>query len=186
MSCALAGVPFVDVYLEHRGWITRYVASRVMEYYAVEDLVQETFLRALAQSGDYDGTVDGIGSWLTGRAACAVGDYVLDRRAYLRAGHEVHRQLRLPAPVPYRRLVAKGERQFPAPPLLAPRLPLRADLAVALSRLPETQRRTIQLRFLEGLTLDVCADLLGVKQITIVRRQRQALAALRSSTAVAS
>ena len=161
MSVSLAGVPMEEIYAEHRNSIRRYIDRHVIDLHVVDDLVQDTFLRAIAQADKFDLDADKILPWLTGHAACAVGDYVWSQRRYLRTARTVHREREPASPV--RRDLTDGR------------------LAEALARLPEVQRRTIQHRVLDGLSLNTTAELMGVRQNAVVVRQRRALAALRES-----
>jgi RNA polymerase sigma-70 factor (ECF subfamily) len=170
VSVSLAGIPFEDIYLEHRAGIADYVGCRVRDRGIVDDLVQDAFLRAIVHADQYTGDEDGIRPWLTGQAACAVGDYMWSQRRYLRAACTVLREV-------WSETAEIVARTAPAVPV---------NLAEALARMPETQRRTIQFRVLEGMSLNHVAAEMGCTQNTVVVRQRRALAALRQFAGVTS
>lgn len=163
MSGSLAGVAFEDLYTEHAPGLARYVERRVVDD-VVDDLVQDAFLRAMRLADQYTGDAAGVRAWLTGHAACAVGDYLWSARSQKRAAHAVQREREtLPRPAED---VTDGA------------------LAEALARLPEDQRRCVQLRLLDGLSISTVAQLLGVNPGTVSRRQARALAQLRANLQV--
>ena len=58
-------------------------------------------------------------------------------------------------------------------------LPDRLDLISTLSRLPDRERRIVELKFLDGLSQVEIASRLGISQMHVSRLQRQALSKLR-------
>ena len=68
----------------------------------------------------------------------------------------------------------------------SPDLDLRRDLTTALAALPKGQRAVIVLRYVEDLTEAQTADVLGCSVGTVKSQSSRALAALRSSPALAT
>lgn len=57
----------------------------------------------------------------------------------------------------------------------------RLDLAAAMERLPETDRRLLELRYFKGLTQTAAAPMLGMTQVQVSRREKKLLLALREA-----
>ncbi len=53
------------------------------------------------------------------------------------------------------------------------------DLGAALARLPEADRRLLELRYFKGLTQSVTAEHLNMTQVQVSRREKKLLLRLR-------
>ncbi len=85
LAAAQAGDPaaFAAIYREHRDEIHRYIARRIPSPETVEDLVQETFLRAWRRIGTYTWTGRPVGAWLVTIARNLVTDHFKSSRVRL-------------------------------------------------------------------------------------------------------
>ncbi len=84
-----------------------------------------------------------------------------------------------------RRWNAEHPSEVPEQPAGAPDLDLRRDLVSALAGLPKGQRAVVVLRYVEDLTEAQTADVLGISVGTVKSQASRALAALRTSPALA-
>ena len=125
-----------QLYTAHYSAIYRYVAFRVFEPEAAEDLAAEVFLEAVRGIGRYHYRGTPFRAWLYRLAHNLTAD---ERRRRLRRGL-------LEAPVPERESAS-------AAPDFAAAADLRRDLRAALVQLTEDQQQVIILRFLEDLSL---------------------------------
>lgn len=127
---------FAQLYRSHRDLITRYVWVRVHHRDAVDDLVHDTFVDALAKLATAD---DDVVSWLLRLASRACYRHSWSNRRHIRAAYELHAQpfpTAAPAPDPQR-------------------IELRAAL-IAAAPLTDNQRQALQLR-LDGCSREVAA-----------------------------
>jgi RNA polymerase sigma-70 factor (ECF subfamily) len=161
-----------DFYLPR---IHGFVARRLADRAAVEDVTAMTFERALAaiRSGRFaDGA---FGGWLYRVAANAVIDHVRRSRRSIPFGHRA-----IDADREGRDERTLGDER--AERALAAALD-RDELRRALRRVPEHHRRLLVLRYLDGLTTDELCALLDCSPATLAVRHHRALAAVRSTLA---
>ncbi len=158
-----------DFYLPR---IYGFIARRLGDREAAEDVTAMTFERALSAVRRDDFRNEAFGGWLYRVAANAVVDHV--RRS--------------------RRTVPLGWRASDAGPDDGPERTLgderaardlaatldRDQLGRALAELPEAPRRLLVLRFLDGLDTQELAAVLGCSAATVAVRQHRALRALRA------
>jgi RNA polymerase sigma-B factor len=111
-------------------------------------------------------------------AAYAVPTVLGEMRHHLRDRSTVLRGAR-GAQRPVLEELEEGWAADPSPPAAYERVELRQLLLPQLARLPEDERAVLLLRFLDGLTQDAVADLLGVSQAHVSRLQARALERLR-------
>lgn len=158
-----------DFYLPR---IHGYIARRIGDRAAAEDLTAVTFERALSAVRREDFRNESFGGWLYRVAGNAVIDHV--RRS--------------------RRTIPLGQRATDGGPDDGPESTIgderaardlataldRDELARALGALPEPQRRILVLRYLDGLTTDEQCAVLGCSPATLAVRHHRALRALRA------
>ncbi len=161
MRAAQAGdaEAFAALYERYVDRLYRYIYYRVGNRTEAEDLTEQVFLKAWEAIRRYEERGVPFGAWLFRLAHNLVIDHYRTTR-------------------PTQSLEATGG-PTPADPdrLLSLRLEL-ADLQQALARLPEEQQAVIILRFLEGLSHQEVARLLGKSEGAVRVIQHRALAAL--------
>jgi RNA polymerase sigma-70 factor, ECF subfamily len=133
---------FARVYDEHVWRVYGFVAYRLGDRYAAEDLTQATFERALRAWSRFDRRRASEGTWLLVIARNLLIDHYRRDRARLIEPIDEH-----PAPV-----VPGPEERFATSP----------ELAGALARLSDRDREVLALRFGGDLTGPEIADLLGL------------------------
>jgi RNA polymerase sigma-70 factor (ECF subfamily) len=142
----------------HRVWA--FVIRRTENRADAEDVTSEVFRRALENLGGYEWRGTPFAAWLFQIAANALANRW-----------------------------AKAGRESPLPDELAPRRELAepdADLEQhtmlfqLVGRLPEAQRRVIELRFIEGRSLTEAGQELGKTEGAIKQLQRRAIENLRA------
>jgi RNA polymerase sigma-70 factor (ECF subfamily) len=150
---------FGELYRAYAGNVRRYVAARMRERDrdAVPDLVQDTFCAALRE---LDRAHDDVPGWLIQLAARMCTRHSWSQRRYLRAALTLGEQ--------QRRHSAAGP--APAPATATPRL-----IAQALAELDPDERRTLQLRFLDGQPRQVTARLMDCSLWAVRQTQKRAL-----------
>jgi RNA polymerase sigma-70 factor, ECF subfamily len=158
---------FGDIYRAYSGAVRRYVTARMgrRDRDAVPDLVQDTFCAALHE---LHRAHDDVPGWLIQLAARMCTRHSWSRRRYLRAALTIGEQQRRHAAAP-----------VPAPAATTPRL-----VAQALAELDPDERRTLQLRFLDGQPRQVTARLMDCSQWTVGQTQRRALRRLAARLSV--
>jgi RNA polymerase sigma-70 factor (ECF subfamily) len=146
-----------ELYRRHRGTVRGYVLGRIARADDADDVVQETFLRAAQQAGDYRAE-NGyrVPVWLCWQAGAQLREYGRrDLHPYLAAARAAREQMRRP--------VTQTAEQREATPLSEP-------VQAALERLTPGERRAIQLRYLVGLSPDQAAEIVGVRKRSFHRR----------------
>ena len=149
---------FGQLYARHADSVRRYVAVRMRERDrdAVPDLVQDTFTAALEELHHAHDDVQG---WFIQLAAKMCTRHGWRQRSYLRSVLTVAEQQRSQAAtVP-----------VPAAPVT------RQRLAHALAALDPQERRTVQLRYLDGHAQQTTAQLMACSRWAVRRRQQRAL-----------
>jgi RNA polymerase sigma-70 factor (ECF subfamily) len=146
-----------EVYRRHRGVVRGFVLGRIARGDDADDVVQETFLRAAKQAGDYR-AAEGrrVPQWLCYLAGGKLIDY--GRREvhpYLAAARGAREQLRRP--------VTQSAEAREA-------TPLSERVQAALGTLTPGERRAIQLRYIDGLGPDQAAEIVGVRKRSFHRR----------------
>jgi RNA polymerase sigma-70 factor (ECF subfamily) len=179
-SDASAFAELYDFYLPR---IYGFIARRVGERAAAEDLTAMTFERALGTLRRGDFRNESFGGWLYRVASNAIVDHVRhDRRTVsLAAG----------------RAARAGDGQATEEPREDPLALIGDDAATAaftaaldrdvvrraLTRLPDAQRRVLVLKFFDGLEIEEMCGVLGCSRATFAVRLHRALRALRDAIA---
>lgn len=148
-----------DFYLPR---IYGFVQRRVREHSVSEDITATTFERALAALRGGRFRNDAFGGWLYRVAANAVIDHVRAARRLT--------------------VAADADAIDPAPDALAAALD-HDDLRRAMSRLSETHRRVLALRFFDDLDPVEAGAVLGCSRRTFAVKLHRAIAALRVALA---
>ncbi len=151
----------VDRLLADSRWLTN-LARRLVGEDQAADLHQEVALAAL----QHPGTV--------GRSWLATVAHHLATTLRRRRSAERRRVDALPMPDP-----------VPSPTELVATAELQQRAVAAVLALPEAQRDTVLMRFLEGLSVQATARAMDVPEETVRTRQRRALATLRAQLAPA-
>jgi RNA polymerase sigma-70 factor (ECF subfamily) len=120
----------------------------------LEDLVQDTFLRAVLTAEDFAPEATPAGAWLCGCAALALSDFFRKQRFGHRAA------VRIAVDAIRRGSVESDEARESRP--VSPRV------VTALAQLTPGQRRAMQLRYLDGLSSAAAAAVVGSRPATIV------------------
>jgi RNA polymerase sigma-70 factor, ECF subfamily len=145
---------FLDLYDRHFHRVWAYVIRRARNRAEAEDVTSEVFRRALEKLGNYEWRGVPFLAWL----------------------------LRIAANIQADRWQRAGKESGDAPPESAvpePDLERRAMLFQLVDRLPEIQRRVIELRYIEEQSLIEIAAALGKTEGAIKQLQRRALEHLR-------
>jgi RNA polymerase sigma-70 factor (ECF subfamily) len=149
---------FGQLYTNHVAPVRRYVAARMRDRDrdAVPDLVQDTFTAALEELHRAHEDVQG---WFIQLAAKMCTRHGWRQRSYLRSVLTVAEQQRS---------------QAATVPVPAPRT-TRQRIAQALTALDPQERRTVQLRFLDGQAQQTTARIMACSRWAVRRRQQRAL-----------
>jgi len=146
-----------ELYRRHRGVVRGFVLGRIARGDDADDVVQETFLRAGKEAGQYRaGDGHRVPQWLCYLAGGTLIDY--GRREvhpYLAAARGAREQLRRP--------VTESAEAREA-------TPLSQRVQAALARLTAGERRAIQLRYIDGLGPEQAAEIIGIRRRSLHRR----------------
>src|SRR5215469_5748791 len=146
---------FGDLYEENFYRVYAYVARRVGDRHAAEDLTSDVFREALAGIGKFEWRGAPFAAWLLGIASRAVADY--------------YKGVRREAGSP----VAEAEAS------VASEIERTAILFQLVDRLPEAQFRVIHMRFVEQKSIREIARELGRSEGAVKQLQLRALENLR-------
>ena len=155
---------FAQLYTNHVAHVRRYVAARLRDRDAVPDVVQDTFTAALEE---LHRAHDDVHGWFIQLAAKMCTRHSWGQRSYLRSVLAVRQQQRS---------------QAATVPLPAP-LATRQRLAQALATLNPQERRTVQLRFLDGHAQQTTAHIMACSRWAVRCRQQRALQQLAAQLA---
>lgn len=151
---------FTRVYRENVSRVYGFLAYRMNDQDAAEDLTQLTFERALRAWGRFDPRRASPATWLLSIARNALIDD--RRRDRVAAEHQLAAAPLEPVPGPEQRLSGSPE------------------LLVALARLGQREREVLALRFGGDLTAREIGGLLGLSLANVQQIQSRALRALRA------
>jgi RNA polymerase sigma-70 factor, ECF subfamily len=147
---------FVDLYDRYVDRVYAFVSSRTNNRGTAEDITAEVFHQALAHLGEFEWRGVPFSAWLFRMASNAIAD------RWRQSGRE---GIELPADVPDRRDAAEIER--------------RVIVFQLVDRLPDLQRRVIELRFVEEKSIREIAVELGRSEGAVKQLQLRALDNLR-------
>lgn len=150
---------FVDLYELHFERVYAFIARRVRDRSAAEDLTSEVFQRALANLAKYEWRGDPFAAWLIRIAANAVADQAK------RNAREVSAESDPPDLAATAELEAVGD---------------RARLFRLVDDLPQDQRRVVYERFVEQRSVREIAEQLGRSEGAVKQLQFRALQQLRA------
>ena len=164
----LADEAFEDYYRQHRQGLVRFIASRVRDRTAAEDLVQEVYTKAYRNRERYDADRS-FTSWIYTIARNSCIDYL-------------RRRIRDPlsavapnAPVAPPDLDTLPDRHSDDPHHTAERKDLIVAVRRELARLPDQRRAAVEMKILDGLTYRETAEALGVPLGTVAFWVRESL-----------
>ena len=147
---------FVDLYDRYVDRVYAFVSSRTNDRSTAEDITAEVFHQAFAHLGEFEWRGVPFIAWLFRMASNAIAD------RWRQSGRE---GIELPADVPDRRDAAEIER--------------RVIVFQLVDRLPDLQRRVIELRFVEEKSIREIAVELGRSEGAVKQLQLRALDNLR-------
>ena len=153
---------------EYQDRLVRYLVYVLGRRDGVDDLVQETWLRVMERGKSYDGR-SRFEPWLFTVARHIAIDFLRRRR-----------EVSLDAEEDGRPLVMAPVSQAMSPFALAARTEDAERLAGALQELAAVQREALVLRFMEDMSLQEIAAVVGAPVPTVSARIYRGLAALRS------
>ena len=156
-----------------RSRLVRRIPPDLTRKFAVEDVLQETYLTAFVRIGDFESRGDGaFGAWLTKIALNKLREEIRRFRATRRRGE--------------RQEVTKGARpdtvyfegQDPSPSQFAMGRELELRLEAAIAALPEDYRRALDLVQAKGRTLREAAEEMGRSHEAVKKLYARAVAKL--------
>jgi RNA polymerase sigma-70 factor (ECF subfamily) len=157
---------FGELYLRHAVAVNRWFRGRTDDRVA-EDLTAETFAQAVLSLRRFRDEMDGSAApWLFGIAKNLLRRY----REKQRVDTAARRRLQMP--------VRSDDLEFEAAEERASAHRLAADLDGALSLLPASQRRALELRVVDELTYAQVADSLGCTELAARLRVMRAIDSL--------
>ena len=154
---------FEVAYRHHRGTIFAYVYTATRHRATAEDLTSETFVRALGAAHRFTDRGGTIGAWLMTIARNLVRD------------HFKSCDVRNRSPLTVAPERASGE---PGPERLLLRRQLAVALTSSLTQLTAAQRRCVELRFYQGLTVRETAARMHKSEPTVRQLQHRAVRCL--------
>jgi RNA polymerase sigma-70 factor (ECF subfamily) len=166
---------FETLVRRHRTAIWNFLLRHLRDRALAEELLQETFLRAVKASSEWEERAK-VTTWLFTIARNLATDEV--RRAMHRRTEPLDAR-NGDAPAHIDRAAADG----PSPDAIAEGALLRPHLEAALAALPEEQREVFLLREQGGLGFREIAEVTGVAENTVKSRMRYALEGLRRTLA---
>ena len=170
--------PFARLYEACQPRVYAYVACRVEERSAAEEITAATFRRAIAVAGQEGFDPPALGIFVFRVAASAVVDHA--RRSRVTLPHGV-RAGDFDRDTDERRAAGSRTDELAARAFAA--AIERRALRRAVERLPKADRRLIVLHYLDGLTVDEQCAALGWVRTTFTRRLHGALRALHAALA---
>ncbi|MFD6425075.1 sigma-70 family RNA polymerase sigma factor [Streptomyces sp. NPDC060198] len=162
---------FASLYNEHHTELSRYIRLRVCDVHLAEDLVQETFLRALRRISSFTWQGRNFGAWLVTIARNLITDHFRSARARLET--VVGDILDVDTTVDSAE--AAGLRALAV-----------ESVHTALLKLTPEQYGAIRLRFLGELSIAETATVMGRTEGSIKLLTYRGMASLRSRLAVAA
>ncbi|MEU8639109.1 sigma-70 family RNA polymerase sigma factor [Amycolatopsis sp. NPDC048633] len=163
-----------ELYRHGRERVRQYLVGKVTDKADVEDLIQETFLRAPEQASAFNPDTTDVGAWLCGWVArWAVVDYSRHDRFRQVSAVEAAAKDALTEPAD-NDAVARQEREA---------TPLSPRMVRALAGLRPLQRRGMQLRFLDELHPEQAAEVAGTTAAAIKTACSEARKRLRAELA---
>src|SRR5512137_1374020 len=165
---------FESLVRRHRTALWNFLLRHVGERSRAEELLQETFLRAVKVSGEWEERAK-VTTWLFTIARNLAFDEA--RRSVHRRTEPLEGQGDLPGPID------RVSADDPPPDAAAEGALLRPRLEAALAALPVEQREVFLLREQGGLSFPEIAAVTGVPENTVKSRMRYALEGLRKTLA---
>jgi RNA polymerase sigma-70 factor (ECF subfamily) len=159
---------FAELYRAHHDAVFRFVRWRVKRQWVTEDIVADVFTRAWVSLSRLRYTGNAFSAWLLTVARNRVADHFKSAWAS---------QVSPAEPRLVDELTAK--QSDPAAEEDVVRAELAAAVRRALTRLPDQQRRVVELRFLRGLDIAETAAAIGANPGATKALQFRAMGALR-------
>lgn len=144
-ACSCLGT-IEEWWANYAAMIRRYLLARMSDQLAADECTSETFLRAMARRHRFQCGGDGVRPWLFTIARNIAHDY--QKRACRRYETPVER-------------VADRSDPAESPEDAVVRQTLRAALNRCIDELPDDQGRCVRLRFIDGLSVEETARVLG-------------------------
>lgn len=165
-----------EVYRAYRLHTVRYIARRVepQHSHAVEDLAQETFIRAWPELDEVEaGDWGSLHGWLSSIARYRVASYYRPDRPNAAKSHAAE------TPIATDSLLWRSHHVDTSVGADADAVEDRLDLQAALARLPAESRRVVEMRYLQDLTHAAVTKQLHCGKYKVDRLTREGLTALR-------
>jgi RNA polymerase sigma-70 factor, ECF subfamily len=151
------------LYAEHAGWVRTYLRRSGFAPADVDDLAQETFLRAFRSIGTFDATRGTPAQWLS-----AIVRNVVRKRWAKR-----------PNPTPFDPDLAEAVLADPSADAEAPATREELDaLRLCIDALPPDLARLVSLRYVEGLATRAIGETEGMPEATVRLRLDEARTSL--------
>lgn len=160
---------FADIYRAYYGKVFRFVQSRIPNHATAEDITSETFARALRYIGNVTWQGKDIGAWLSTLARNLVFDYFKSATVQRSTCVDDFAGWVLPAADDPEAEAVAGVQRAAAERLITE----------AMAGLTPGQKRVIELRFYEGLSVNETAAVLDRDAGATKTLQHRALAAVR-------
>jgi RNA polymerase sigma-70 factor (ECF subfamily) len=166
-----SGQAFSEFYADSSPAVLRYFERETIDGHTAYDLMGETFARAYEMRRNFRGANDAqAGAWLWAIARSRLARYRRSRNVESSA----FARLGLERPTPndeelrhVEELSALKEAQW--------------HIRTALKRLPEEQRRVVEMRFMNSVSYEQIATALGVSQDVVRARSSRAIRSLRAA-----
>ncbi len=166
---------FATLYNEHHAEVSRFIRGRVRDVHLAEDLVQETFLRALRRISAFTWQGRDFGAWLVTIAKNLVADYFKTARTRL----EVVVAVTLDGDVLVDSAEDEGLRELAA-------IEAADTVHTALLALTPQQYGAIQLRYLRELSLAETAAAMHRSEGSVKQLAHRGMVTMRRRLAVAA
>ncbi|HEU0034385.1 MAG TPA: sigma-70 family RNA polymerase sigma factor [Kofleriaceae bacterium] len=121
-----------------------------------EDVVQETFTRALSRQAEYDPARGSVGSWLTTLSRNVIRDHM---RAHRRSDELAHTWDKIDATLAQ---IFAAMAETPLPGEVLERAETRDLVHMAVAHLPEQYRNALTRKYVDGESLETLSKELGI------------------------
>ena len=164
---------FADVYERYFELVYAYVARRVRNRAATEDVTSEVFRKALASINRFKWTGAPFGAWLLRIAANVIAD---------RAKRDARESVGLDEPAATAGLLRAAANGPKSQQIQLEDAERRAWVIRLVDELPEDQRRVVRMRFAEEKSISAIASEMGRSEGAVKQLQFRAFQSLRANS----